>query len=70
MNGYKGALLSTGIWGGAAAAVPALDQLLVFLRVLPFPFLGDVLSIVLGAGGALLSIFGRVKAEKKIKGLI
>lgn len=70
MAGTKGALFSTGIWGGILAAIPALDALLVGVHVLPIPVLGDVANLVLPAIGGILSIFGRVKAEKKIKGLV
>jgi hypothetical protein len=70
MNGTKGALASTGVWGGIIASIPAIDALLVAFRVLPFPALGEVAGLLIPAVGGLLSIFGRVKADKKIKGVL
>lgn len=66
----KGALSSKTVWGGAIAALPALDALLVALKILPVPFLGDAAQILTSAIGGVLSIFGRFKAEKKISGLM
>ena len=70
MNGTKGALASTGVWGGIIAAVPAIDALLVAFRVFSFPVLGEVSQFIVPAIGGLISIFGRVKADKKISGVL
>jgi hypothetical protein len=70
MNGTKGALASTGVWGGIIASIPAIDALLVAFKVLPFPAVGEVANLVIPLLGGLLSIFGRVKADKKIKGIL
>lgn len=66
----KSVLQSKTVWGGVIAALPALDALLVALKILPVPFLGDVGMLVSSAVGGFLSIFGRVKANTKIKGMM
>lgn len=70
MNGTKGAITSVGVWGGVIAAIPALDALLVAFRLLPFPALGELSQLLIPAIGGAISIFGRVRAEKKIKGVM
>lgn len=66
----KGVLRSRTVWGGIIAALPAVDHLLVALNLFGAPFLGELASIVVPAIGGVLSIFGRVKADTKIKGVM
>ena len=65
----KPAVKSTAILGGLVAMLPAFDQALVLLHLLPFPVLGEVSALLVPAIGGLLSIFGRIRAQSKIKGI-
>lgn len=70
MNSTKGALFSTGVWGGLLALVPVLDQALSLFGVLPAGVIPDAANLVVGFLGSLLAIRGRIKAETKISGLL
>lgn len=66
----KGLLQSKSVIGNIVAIAPVIDQALVLTGVLPFPLFGDVLGILVSAVGNLLGIWGRVKAQKPIKGIL
>lgn len=66
----KGALHSLGVWGGIVATLPAVDALLLALGVLPIPVVSEGVGIIVSAVGGLVSIFGRVRAKKAIKGAL
>lgn len=64
----KGLLSSLTIWGGLMAVIPQAVELLEIVQgsgVLP-PEAAAIVSIV----GAVLAMFGRVRATTTIKGLI
>lgn len=65
----KGLFQSQTFWGAFIAALPALDTLAVTLGLFAGPIFVETATILTTAFGSLLSIFGRIKAEKKIKGL-
>lgn len=64
----KGALTSMGVWGGLITLLPVLDAAHSWLEASQ-AFLPGPVKYVTIALGAVLSIVGRVKAEKKITGL-
>lgn len=66
----KGALFSRGVLGGLIALVPALDNLAVMLKIFEVPMLGPAVAGVASVAGAVLAIYGRVKAKGKIVGII
>lgn len=63
----KSMLASKGVLGGLIALIPIIDQALTLTGVLPVPVLGEAVSVLTGAFGALLGIYGRIKATKRIK---
>lgn len=69
MDETKGALFSTGIWGGILALVPVVDQALSLFGVIPAGVIPDAMNLVVGFIGSILAIRGRIKAETKITGL-
>lgn len=66
----KGALLSSGVWGALLTFVPMIDQIVAQVNLLPGGFINDSISLVVGAIGSILALRGRLKASKKIQGLI
>ena len=67
--GAKGAVSSKGVQGALIAALPAIDQLLVALGVIEVPFFTEALAGAVSGAGALLALWGRLKANKIIDGL-
>jgi hypothetical protein len=65
----KGAIKSVGVLGGAIAILPAVDAALTALGLLPSGVLTEGMTIIASAVGGLLSIWGRIRASTKIKGL-
>lgn len=63
----KSMLASKGVLGGLIALIPIIDQALTLTGVFPVPVLGEEVSVLTGAFGALLGIYGRIKATKRIK---
>jgi len=68
-NGTKGLLASTTTQGAIIAGLPAVDAILVQLGIFDQPLLSQAFAAVVSAAGAILAIWGRVKATKKISGL-
>jgi hypothetical protein len=64
----KGALQSVGVWGSLISLVPAALELVA--RVADSGALGPNGVAVAAAVGGLLSLWGRLKAKKKIEGLV
>ena len=64
----KGLLASTTTQGAIIAGLPAIDAVLVQLGVFPEPLLTPAFGAIVSAAGAILAIWGRVKATKKING--
>lgn len=64
----KGALSSTTVQGAIIAGLPAIDAILVQVGVFTEPILTAALSAVVSAAGSLLAVWGRIKAQKKLKG--
>lgn len=69
MQGTRGLLASTTVQGTIIAGLPAIDALMVQLGIFTEPLLVPALSSVISAAGAILAIWGRIKATKKIGGL-
>lgn len=65
----KGAIKSVGVLGGAIAILPAVDAALTALGLLPSGVFTEGMTIIASAVGGLLSIWGRIRASTKIKGL-
>lgn len=64
----KGLLASTTTQGAIIAGLPAIDAVLVQLGVFTEPLLTPAFGAIVSAAGAILAIWGRVKATKKISG--
>jgi hypothetical protein len=69
MEQEKGMFKSMGIWGGVLSLLPALDALHAYLEASQ-SFLPEPVQFVTIGIGAVLSIFGRLRADSKIKGLL
>ncbi len=68
-TGEKGLLASTTTQGAIIAGLPAIDAVLVQLGIFTEPMLTPALTAVVSAAGAILALWGRIKATKKIRGL-
>lgn len=66
----KSALKSTGVWGSILAMVPGIDHILSTLAPQYVGLLPDAVSLIVGTAGAVLALWGRVKATKQIKGIL
>jgi len=66
----KGLLASTTAQGAIIAGIPAIDAVLVQLGIFTEPMLTPALTAVVSAAGAILALWGRIKATKKIRGLL
>jgi len=62
----KGILRSKTVWGAIIAGLPALDLILVTAGVLPAPVVADGADAIISAAGALLAVWGRLKATATI----
>lgn len=65
----KGLVASKTVQGAVIAGLPAIDHLLTVLGVFQAPLLSEAAAAVASAAGALLAIYGRIKASKKLFGL-
>ena len=59
MNFSKGALRSTGIWGGLIAALPQVAAMID-------PQLGGIVTDAISVAGGLLAVYGRWSATTRI----
>lgn len=64
----KGILKSKTIWGAILALAPAVDAILPLVGVAPV--LTEAAQLLLSTAGSILAIYGRVKAESKIAGVL
>lgn len=65
MNEGKGLLSSMGVWGGVVSLLPVLDAVHAWLQASQATLPPAMQWVTVGVG-AVLSIFGRVKATEKI----
>lgn len=69
MEGSKGLLKSMSVWGGVMSIVPFIDTVHQWILSLPDGVLPPTVKWV-GVGlGSVLSLVGRLRADKTIKGL-
>lgn len=68
LTGAKGILKSVTTWGGVIAALPAVIEFVD--KVVASGVLPPEVSATVSAFGGLLAILGRVKATKKIQGIV
>ncbi|PHP27988.1 hypothetical protein [Limimaricola cinnabarinus] len=70
MTNYKSALQSLTIWGGSAAVVAALVQIIWGVAVSPADqvSLGQHFAEIASGVGGILAIIGRIRASAKIGG--
>lgn len=64
----KGLLKSKGILGGVIALLPILDTVLVNFGVFSSPVLADAGAELMTSIGVFVSMWGRIAANKTIKG--
>jgi hypothetical protein len=67
--GGKSAIASMGVWGGLAMLVPVIDKVLDQTGIIPGGILGDTVDASTVFLGALMAIWGRIRAAKKITSL-
>lgn len=64
----KSLIKSTTIQGALiAGGVPAIDALLVQFGIIPEPIFTPAITAIVSAAGALIAIWGRIKATQIIK---
>lgn len=66
----KGFFSSKTVWGGLIALVPLADSLLAQFGILPTGTINEATAAIVSAAGALLAIWGRVKATKSITKIV
>ncbi|TXH58995.1 MAG: hypothetical protein E6Q97_00870 [Desulfurellales bacterium] len=66
----KPAIQSLGVWGALLSLAPALDMAYQSLAATPVGVLPQSVEIGVAVVGALLSLFGRLRARTKIGGVI
>lgn len=68
--GSKGALQSKGVMGSIAGIVIGITATLVHVGVEEAQEIPEVMLAIGGAVSAAISLYGRIKANKKISGLL
>lgn len=69
MNETKGALSSVGVYGSVLSIVTGLTPILEQLQVVQAQLIPNAVLAITGLLGGLISLWGRLRAKKKISRL-